>query len=70
METNKQPQNHARKSTKPADAVKMVIGEMRISELKADELIKAMKQIQLEIQNRTEATKMTIPSPGRAKAGF
>jgi hypothetical protein len=44
--------------TRPArDAIETVIGGKRISEMTADELIKAMKQIAIELERRNQKTK-------------
>jgi hypothetical protein len=50
---SKQPRNEGTKKTnKPRDAVETTIGGKRISELSADELVKAMKDIVLELDRR------------------
>jgi hypothetical protein len=45
------------KSRPIPDAVETVIGGKRISEMTADELIKAMKQIAIELDRRNQKTK-------------
>jgi hypothetical protein len=50
---SKQPRNEGTKKTsKPRDAVETIIGGKRLSEMTADELVKAMKDIALELDRR------------------
>jgi hypothetical protein len=51
---SKQPRNEgsSRKPNKPPDAVETTIGGKRVSEMTADELVKAMKDIALELDRR------------------
>jgi hypothetical protein len=50
---SKQPRNEeSKKKNRPFDAIETTIGGKRISEMAADELIEAMKQIVVELDRR------------------
>jgi hypothetical protein len=50
---SKQPRNEgSSRKPKPPDAVETIIGGKRVSEMTADELVKAMKDIALELDRR------------------
>jgi hypothetical protein len=49
---SKQPGNEGTKKTSKRDAIETTIGGKHVSEMTADELIKAMKAIALELDRR------------------